>query len=264
VSAEPVLAMRGVRVLRDGTAVVDGVDWEVRPGHHWVVLGPNGAGKTSLVRLAGGWAHPSSGEVEVAGRRLGRTDVRALRPLVALASAALGDLLRPDLEAVDAVATARSGALEPWWHPADEDGRRLAEQALARVGAANLAGRRLGTLSSGERQRVLIARALVVDPALVVLDEPAAGLDLAAREDLVAAVAALTADPGGPPVVLVTHHVDEIAPGFTDVLMLRAGRPVAAGPLGATLTEANLSACFGRPLRLEHRHGRWWAWGGPG
>lgn len=254
--------MRAVRVVRDGAAVVDGVDWEVHRGRHWVVLGPNGAGKTSLVRLASGWAHPSSGEVEVAGRRLGRTDVRTLRPLVGLASAALGDLLRPDVEAVDAVATARSGALEPWWHPADDEGRRRAEEALARVGAGGLAGRRIGTLSSGERQRVLLARALVVDPALVVLDEPAAGLDLAGREDLVAAMGALAADRAGPPVVLVTHHVDEIAPGFTHALLLRAGRVLAAGPLDTTVTEATLSACFGRPLRRERRHGRWWAWGG--
>jgi iron complex transport system ATP-binding protein len=255
-----VLSMRAVRVVRDGNAVVDGVDWEVHRGHHWVVVGPNGAGKTTIARLAAGWAHPSSGEVEVAGRRLGRTDVRSLRPLVALASAAVGGLLRPEVIAADAVATALSGALEPWWHRAGPDDRTRAEAALARVGAGALAGRRIGTLSSGEQQRVLLARALVVDPALVVLDEPAAGLDLAAREDLVAAMGELTADDAGPPVVLVTHHVDEIGPGFTDALLLRAGRVVAAGPIATTLTADHLSACFGRPLNLERRSGRWWAW----
>lgn len=258
----PVLALRGVRLVRDGRAVLDGIDWDVRPGQHWVVLGPNGSGKTSLARLASGWAHPSAGEVEVAGERLGHTDVRRLRPRVALASAAVAGLLRPELVAVDAVAAARHGALAPWWHPADGEGRRLAVAALERVGGAGLADRRIGTLSSGEAQRVLLARALVVDPVLVVLDEPAAGLDLAAREDLVAALAGLVAaGDGAPPVVLVTHHVDEIAPGFTHALLLGAGRVVAAGPVASTLTAAHLSACFGRPLHLEHRHGRWWAWG---
>jgi len=255
----PVLRLSGVRLARDGQVILDGVDWCVQAGERWVVLGPNGSGKTSLVRIASLWLHPSAGEVEVAGGVLGRVDVRRHRARIAVVSAAMADLLRPGISALDVVLTAKHAALETWWHHYDDADRTAAATALARAGVEHLAGRTFGTLSSGERQRVLLARALATDPALVLLDEPMAGLDLGAREDLVAQLAGLAADPGAPPLVLVTHHVDELPAGFTHALLLASGRVRAAGPLGEVLTEGALSATFGRPLRLERRHGRWWS-----
>ncbi len=255
----PVLDLRGIRLVRDGATILDGVDWSVAPAERWVVLGPNGSGKTSLVRIASMWLHPSAGSVEVAGGVLGRVDVRRHRTRIAVVSAAVADLLRPGITVLDAVLTAKHAALEPWWHDYDDADRATASASLERFGVARFAARTFGTLSSGERQRVLLARALAADPAVVLLDEPMAGLDLAAREDLVGRLAALAADPASPPLVLVTHHVDELPPGFTHCLLLRDGRVLAAGPLDDVLTEASLSATFGVPLRLERRHGRWWS-----
>jgi iron complex transport system ATP-binding protein len=257
----PVLRLDGVRLVRDGTVILDGVDWTVRGGERWVVLGPNGSGKTSLVRIASLWLHPSAGAVEVAGGVLGHVDVRRHRTRVAVVSAAMADLLRPGITALEVVLTAKHAALESWWHAYDDADRAHALDGLARTGVAHLADRTFGTLSSGERQRVLLARALAGDPAIVLLDEPMAGLDLGAREDLVAQLAELAADAGGPPLVLVTHHVDELPDGFTHGLLLAGGRVRAAGPLADVLTADELSATFGRPLRLERRHGRWWSIG---
>jgi iron complex transport system ATP-binding protein len=152
--------------------------------------------------------------------------------------------------------TAKHAALEPWWHTYTDDDRKRATTFLDRLGVGGLAEREFGTLSSGERQRVLLARTLMTDPGLVLLDEPNAGLDLGGREELVAALAALAGDPDSPPSILVTHHVDEIPPGFTHVLLLREGRVHAAGPIATTLTAAHLSATFGLPLSLERRDGR--------
>jgi iron complex transport system ATP-binding protein len=256
---DTVVRLEGVGLVRDGTVILEGIDWVVAPGERWVVLGPNGSGKTSLVRIASMWLHPSAGTVEVAGGTLGRVDVRRHRTRIAVVSAAVADLLRPGISALDVVLTAEHAALEAWWHEYGDGDRARALAGLARFGADHLATRTFGTLSSGERQRVLLARALAVDPAVVLLDEPMAGLDLAAREDLVARLAGLAADPAAPPLVLVTHHVDELPPGFTHALLLRAGRIHAAGPLEEVLTEDALSATFDLPLRLERRHGRWWS-----
>ncbi len=253
----PVLALRDVTVRRAGRPVLDRVDWEVRPGERWVVLGPNGSGKTTLLHLAAALAHPSAGSVDVLGQRLGRVDVRTLRPRVGLTSAALADALRPELTAVEAVMTARHGALEPWWHTYSEADRAAALERLAGVGAGAIGERRIGTLSSGERQRVLLARALAGGAELLLLDEPAAGLDLGGREELVDRLARLAADTTVPPIVFVTHHVEEIPPGFGHVLLLRDGRVHAAGPIGATLTGGSLSACFGVPVRVVRDGARW-------
>lgn len=254
-----VLRLAAVRLVRDRTVILDGIDWEVRAGERWVVLGPNGSGKTSLVRIASMWLHPTAGHVEVDGGVLGRVDVRRHRRRIAVVSVAVADLLRPGIDVLDVVLTAKHAALEAWWHDYDDADRALAHAALARFGAVHLAARTFGTLSSGERQRVLLARALTADPAVVLLDEPMAGLDLAAREDLVARLAMLAADETAPPLVLVTHHVDELPPGFTHALLLRGGRIQAAGPVDDVLTEDALSATFDLPLRLERRHGRWWS-----
>ena len=259
----PVLVLRGVGRRIDGAQLLRGVDWEVCEGQRWVVLGPNGSGKTTLVRIATMWEHPSTGVVELLGERLGRTDVRRLRARVGFTSAAMADMLRPSLTAAEVVMTAKHAALAPWWHTYDAEDAGRAREAMGRVGCGHLAGRRFETLSSGERQRVLLARALSLDPGIIVLDEPNAGLDLGGREQLIVTLSDLAADPAMPPLVLVTHHADEIPDGFTHALLLREGEVLAAGPMDATLTSANLSECFGLGLELERRHGRWSARANP-
>ena len=258
--APAVLALRDVSLVREGRAILDRVSWTVRAGERWVVLGRNGSGKTSLVRLASLYLHPSSGELEVLGQVLGRTDVRELRKRIGVASSSFSQQLRPQLSALEVVMTGKHAALEPWWHRYDDADRARARTQLDRLGVGPLAGRELGTLSSGEQQRVLLARTLMTEPGLVLLDEPTAGLDLAGREELVASLAALADDPTAPPVVQVTHHVDEIPPGFTHALLLRRGTVLAAGPLVETLTADALSACFELALVLERRGRRYGAW----
>ncbi len=240
--------------------MLDAIDWTVRAHERWAVLGRNGCGKTSLIRIASLYLHPSDGTVDVLGQRLGRTDVRTLRTRIGLTSSSLADQLRPALTAHEVVLTARFGALEPWWHRYDTADHARADAQLERLGVSWLAERELGTLSSGERQRVLIARTLMNDPGIILLDEPTAGLDLGGREELVGALAALATDPTSAPVVLVTHHVDEIPPGFTHVLLLKDGRTLAAGPIVATLTADALSECFEVDLTLERRGQRYNAW----
>ena len=254
-----VLSLRGVSRSIDGNEVLRGIDWSVRAGQRWVVLGLNGSGKTTLVRIASMWEHPSSGTVEVLGERLGSTDVRRLRARVGFTSAAVADMLRPSLTAVEVVMTAKHAALEPWWHTYDDADEHRARLVLKRVGCAHRADHRFGTLSSGERQRVLLARALSLEPGVIILDEPNAGLDLAGREELILTLRDLALDPSTPPLVLVTHHADEIPDGFTHVLLLRDGTMMAAGPMEETLTSTSLSACFGLDLLLERRRGRWTA-----
>ena len=256
-----VLTLRSVSFVRDERVILAPLDWRVRPGERWLVLGANGSGKTTLLRIAAFHEHPSSGTVDVLGERLGRTDVRELRRRIGYLSASLAADLRPALRCLDVVMTAKYAALEPWWHrytTADE------EQALAcleRMGVAWAAERPLGTLSSGEQQRVLLARTLMNAPGILFLDEPSARLDRGGREQLVTALAELTLDPDAPPVVLVTHHLDEVPQGITHVLMLRDGEVVAKGAIGRALTATRLSECFGLPLHLERRaDGRYSAW----
>jgi iron complex transport system ATP-binding protein len=254
----PVLHLGDVSVRFGERTVLAGVTWEVRPDERWIVLGRNGSGKSTLLRLASLTLHPSSGTVDVLGERLGRTDVRVLRRRIGVASAALADRLRPGVPALDVVMTARYAALEAWWHTYDDGDRAAAAKLLDQLGVGDRVDQPFGTLSSGERQRVLLARTLMTDPGLLLLDEPTAGLDLGGREELVAALAALAGDPASPPVVLVTHHVEEIPAGFTHVLLLRTGRVHAAGALAETLTQENLSSCFDLRLVLE-RHGHRWS-----
>ena len=253
-----VLSFAGVRVVRGQSVLLDDVHWGVEEGERWVVLGPNGAGKTTLLQLAATRIHPTAGTVDVLGERLGRVDVFEIRPRVGLASAAIADHIPAGEVVGNVVVTAAYGVVGRWREHYDQADYHRAMQLLAGLGAAHLADRRFGTLSEGERKRVQIARALMTDPELMLLDEPAAGLDLGGREDLVARLGDLASDDDAPVLVLVTHHVEEIPPGFTDVLLLRAGRIVAAGPIEATLTAENLSATFGLPLVVE-RHGQRWS-----
>lgn len=257
----PVLDLRGVSFVRDERVILAPMDWRVAADERWLVLGANGSGKTTLVRIAAMYEHPSSGDVTVLGERLGRTDVRVLRRRIGYSSAAIAAQIRPELTCIDVVMTAKFAALEPWWHRYDDDDRARAVACLDRMRVARFADRSLGTLSSGEQQRVLLARALMTDPGLLLLDEPSARLDLGGREQLVAALAELTTDPDAAPLVLVTHHLDEVPEGMTHVLMLRQGQVVARGPIDTTLTSAALSDCFEMALQLERRSdGRWSAW----
>ncbi|HEX5267204.1 MAG TPA: ATP-binding cassette domain-containing protein [Acidimicrobiales bacterium] len=253
----PVLRLDHVTVVRGGTTVLHDVSWCVGDRERWVVLGPNGSGKTTIVDLAAGFLFPSVGTVEVLGGVLGRIDVRALRARLGLTSADLSKQLRPEVAALELVMSGRHGALETWWHdygPADRD---RARSLLDRAGVARLAEHPYRTLSEGERQQVLLARALVAEPELLLLDEPNAGLDMGARESLVHRLGGLAADPASPPMVLVTHHVEEIPAGFTHAVLLRAGRVHAAGPLDEVLVDASLSECFGLALRVVRHGARW-------
>jgi iron complex transport system ATP-binding protein len=251
-----VLDLRAVRIVRGSATLVDSVDWAVREGERWVVLGPNGAGKTTLLQVAAAQLHPTTGEAWVLGERLGSVDVFELRPRIGLASAALAERIPAGERVVDVVRTASYAVVGRWRERYDRVDDERARHLLELMGAGDLVARTFGTLSEGERKRVQIARALMTDPELLLLDEPAAGLDLGAREDLVRRLADLAADPDAPATVLVTHHVEEIPPGFTHVLLLRGGRAVASGPLDRTLTAATLSETFGLPLQLDARGGR--------
>ena len=253
------LRLSGVGFTRDGRQLLADVDWTVEDDQNWIVLGANGSGKTSLIRIASLYEHPSCGTVEVLGERLGNTDVRSLRRRIGLVSHAMSDLVRPQLTATEVVACAKFAALEPWWHQYSEADHERARILLAERGVGDVANRPFGSLSSGERQRVLLARTLMGEPGVVLLDEPNAGLDLGGREELVDSLNNMGADPAAPPVVLVTHHVEEIPPSFTHVLALRAGTVVGQGPLDEVLTDALLSNCFGIDLSVGRRGDRWWA-----
>jgi iron complex transport system ATP-binding protein len=259
-----VLNFREVTVLRGGRPIVDRLDWVVTDDQRWVVLGPNGAGKTTILQLAGAQIHPTSGRVEVLGEALGAVDVFDLRPRIGLASASLAERIPADEQVRDVVVTA-AWAVTGRGHEAYEDpDTARARDVLELVGAVALSERLFGTLSEGERKRVQIARALMTDPELLLLDEPAAGLDLGAREDLVTRLAGIATDRWAPAQVLVTHHVEEIPAGFTHVLLLRDGRAVAGGPIHEVLTGRNLSETFGTRLRCGHVRGRYWARAVPG
>ena len=254
----PALRLRDVVLRRGDTTILDGVDWTVERGEHWVVLGRNGSGKTTLARVASLYEHPSSGSVEVLGEVLGRTDVRALRRRVGFVSAAFAALIRPTHSAEDVVVTAKFAALEPWWHRYEPEDRERARALLADMGVGARADHPFGTLSSGERQRTLLARAQMTDPGLLIVDEPNAGLDLGGREELLSQFDRL-AGPDAPPILLVTHHVEEIPTRFTHLLALADGTVLARGPIEDTLDADLLSTCFGVDLEVGRSRGRWWA-----
>jgi iron complex transport system ATP-binding protein len=254
-----VVHMSQVSVRRGHTVLLADLDWSVELDERWVVLGPNGAGKTTLLRIAAAELHPTTGQVHVLGERIGRTDVFELRPRIGLSSAAIGGRIPPDEKVSDVVVSAGYAVLGRWRESYDAMDTDRATELLHAMGVAHLADRVFGTLSEGERKRTMIARALMTDPEMLLLDEPAAGLDLGGREDLVSRLTALAMDPDAPATVLVTHHVEEIPPGFTHALLLRDGRAVAQGLLDNVLTAANLSDTFGQPLLLERSGGRFFA-----
>jgi iron complex transport system ATP-binding protein len=220
------------------------------------VIGPNGSGKTTLLSVLALTLWPTSGTVEVLGARYGRVDTRVLRERIGLASSAVEAVMRPDLTPIDLVMTARHAATEPWWHVYSDDDRGRARHLLEGLGIDGLADHPFGTLSAGERRRTSIARALMPDPELLLLDEPAASLDLGARETLLRDLARLAGEPRPSAIVLVTHHVEEIPVGFSHVLVLRGGEPVAAGAIEDVLIDSVLSQAYQLPIAVTHDDGR--------
>ncbi|MCD0450598.1 ABC transporter ATP-binding protein [Actinocorallia sp. API 0066] len=252
-----VLRLEGVVIRRGQARLLDGVDWTVGEGERWVVIGPNGAGKTTLLQVAATTLFPTEGRVQVLGETLGETDVFELRPRIGFASAAVAEKVPANETVIDLVLTASYAILGRWQEEYDSSDVARAVELLEALGAAELVRRRFNTLSEGERKRVQIARALMPDPELLMLDEPAAGLDLGAREDLVARLSKLAGEITAPAMVLVTHHLEEVPPGFTHALLLRKGAVVASGKVDEVFTGENLTACFGLPLSVEKRDGRW-------
>lgn len=257
---DSVVHLLEVTVRRGSTLLLDRVSWNVEADERWVILGPNGAGKTTLLQIAAANLFPTTGRVHILGERLGAVDVGDIRPRVGLSSAALAARVAPSEKVVDVVVSAGWGVVGRWRESYDQQDFVRSNDLLAAMGVDHLAERQFGTLSEGERKRVLAARALMADPELLLLDEPAAGLDLGGREDLIARLSALAVDPTAPTTILVTHHVEEIPPDFSHVLLLRSGRVVVAGPIGQVLTAQALSRTFGMPLELERRDGRYFAW----
>ncbi len=256
---DPVLQLADVSVRRGDATLLDSVDWTVEEDERWVVLGPNGAGKTTLLQVTSAQIHPTSGVAGILGEVLGTTDVFELRPRIGLTSAALAERI-PRHELVrDVVVSASYAVLGRWREHYDELDHERAGDLLRELGAGALSERTFGTLSEGERKRVQIARALMTDPELLLLDEPAAGLDLGGREDLISTLSVLAMDEASPATVLVSHHVEEIPPGFTHALLLRRGRVVGAGPLEQVLTDEIVSATFGMRISLRVEDGRWTA-----
>jgi len=255
--AAEVLRLRGVGVRLDKSMLLRDVDWTARSDESWVVIGPNGAGKTTLLQVAATLLMPTTGTVEVLGERVEDTDLADLRTRIGMSSSAIADQVPPSEKVIDLVLTASYGILGRDSEDYDSADVTRAVELLDALGCAHLIRRRFATLSEGERKRVQIARSLMADPELLLLDEPAAGLDLGGREDLLRRIAGLLRDPRSPMMILVTHHVEEVPAGFTHALLMRKGTVLAAGPVGDVFTERNLSRCFGVPLLVERRAARW-------
>jgi iron complex transport system ATP-binding protein len=256
---DTVIAVESATVTRGGSDLLHDVSWRVEVDERWVVLGPNGAGKTTLLNLAAARLHPSRGVVHVLGERVGRVDLAELRTRVGLATVSLHDRIPPEETVHNVVVTAAWAVVGRFRERYERGDEARAMALLDQFGVAGLAGRAYGTLSEGERKRVQIARAMMTDPELLLLDEPAAGLDLGGREDLVRRLSELAQDPDAPTLVLVTHHVEEIPPGFSHALLLREGGAVAQGRLTQTITGENLSKTFGVPLTVSYADGRFTA-----
>jgi iron complex transport system ATP-binding protein len=256
-----VLDLVDVTVVRDGKKLLAGIDWRIADGERWVLLGPNGAGKTTLLQIVAAQMHPTAGAATVLGGTLGKIDVFELRTRIGLSSASLDGRIPGQEKVRDVVLTAAYGKMARFREDYEASDTGRAEDLLSWWGLEGFAERTFGTLSSGERKRALVARALMTDPELLLLDEPASGLDLGGREDLVRRLSNHAADPASPVTVLVTHHVEEIPPGFTHAMLLRGGAVVASGPCELTLTSENLSAAYGIPLHVQTYEGRYYARG---
>lgn len=252
-----VLGLNGVTVRRGGANLLDGVDWSVREGERWVILGPNGAGKTTLLNVASSQLYPTAGKVEILGEHLGGVDVFELRPLIGYAGASVSGRIEEGTSVLDLVLSAAYGYLGRFREEYGVPDYGRARALLGHWGVGELADRFFHTLSEGERKRVLIARALMSNPELLLLDEPAAGLDLGGREDLLRRMGKLARNEAAPALVVVSHHVEEIPPGFTHGLLVRDGRVMRAGTLDEVMTAEHLSETFGLALKVERDGDRW-------
>jgi iron complex transport system ATP-binding protein len=251
-----VLQFSDVSVVRDGNAILKSLTWTVDDAERWVVLGPNGAGKTTLLQLAAAQMHPSSGRLQVLDDALGKTDVFELRPRIGFASTALARRVPRDERVIDVVLTAAYSVTGRWNEEYEEVDLRRAQRVLAEWKLGYLEDRRFGDLSDGEQKRVQIARSVMTDPELLLLDEPAASLDLGAREELVSLLGGFARDENSPAIVMVTHHVEEIPAGFTHALLLADGELQASGVIDEVITSENLSGAFGLPLEVTRHDGR--------
>ncbi|MBM7504796.1 ABC transporter ATP-binding protein [Agromyces aurantiacus] len=257
--ASPVLQFQHVSVVRDGNTILDDIDWSVGSDERWVILGPNGAGKTTLLQIAAAAMHPTSGSAEVLQESLGKVDVFELRPMIGFASTAMARRIPKNETVLDAVLTAAYSVTGRWNEEYEGIDDRRAQRVLKEWGLEGFAGRRFGSLSDGEQKRVQIARSVMTDPELLLLDEPAASLDLGAREELVALLGGFASSPTSPAIVMVTHHVEEIPAGFTHAMLLAGGKIRASGPIAEALTGETLSETFGMPIELSERDGRYTA-----
>ena len=254
-----VLRLSNVSLERGGNRIVDNVDWEVRSDQRWAILGPNGAGKTSILELAAAWEVPSSGTAIVLDEDLSSCDPEEIRPRVGLASSGMAKRIPVTETVIDAVVTAAYAAAERRGETYDDIDVRRARRVLSEWHLGQLADREVGTLSEGEQKRLQIARSIMTDPELLLLDEPSAGLDLGMREELMLMLSAFASSPSAPAIVMVTHHVEEIPRGFTHILLLARGTVINAGPIDETLTSENLSRAFGLPIDVTNNNGRFTA-----
>jgi iron complex transport system ATP-binding protein len=254
-----VLELSDVSVTRQGNTILESVSWSVDSAERWVILGPNGAGKTTLLQIAAALMHPSLGTATVLGQRIGATDLFELRPRIGFASTAMARRVPSTELVLDVVLTAAYSVTGRWNEQYEEIDVRRASRVLSEWKLGHLEGRRFGDLSDGEQKRVQIARAVMTDPELLLLDEPAASLDLGAREELLQLLGGYASSPYAPGIVMVTHHVEEIPPGFTHALLLADGRITSSGPIDEVLTSEVLSSTFGLDLTVDHVDGRFTA-----
>ena len=252
----------GVSVMKSGAELISDIDWQVGKGERWILFGPNGSGKTTLLQVISTYQFPARGTASILGRQMGKTDVRQLRPRIGYVGPAPLALVRRHLKSRDIVVTGvHASFVDTRFHRYTDEDWRAADRHLATMGVEGLAGRAFGTLSEGEKKRVLIARALMTNPELLLLDEPGTGLDLGARERLVASLSALGEEEPDTTIVLVTHHVEEIPPGFDHILMLSSGRLGAIGKTAEVLTSQTLTRAYGLPLTVDSVDGRFRARG---
>ena len=256
-----VVQFQNVSVVRDGKTIVDDVTWSVKADERWVVIGPNGAGKTTLLMLAAAYEHPTDGVVTILGENLGEEDVFGLRPRLGLASTSMARQIPPTETVVNVVMTAAWAVTGRWNEQYESVDEERARRVLSEWKLEQLADRRFGTLSDGEQKRTMIARAVMTDPEVLLLDEPAASLDLGSREELVRLLGEFANSPTAPVMIMVTHHLEEIPPGFTHALVLNNGRVHSAGPISSTLDSETLSSAFGIPITVSRFAGRFAARG---
>lgn len=254
-----VLELSDVSVVRDGTTILDQLTWTVDSAERWVILGPNGAGKTTLLQVAAAVIHPTSGTAHVLDDKVGSVDLFELRPRIGFASTAMAKRIPAMERVVDVVMTAAFSVTGRWNENYDDIDERRANRVLAEWKLSDLAERRFGGLSDGEQKRVQIARAVMTDPELLLLDEPAASLDLGAREELLQLLAGYAASPQSPAIVMVTHHVEEIPQGFTHAMLMADGGIRAAGPVDEVISDQQLSDTFGLGLQVVKENGRFTA-----